>query len=164
MAIDIENIMSEIRSDIQQKGLNSSMLSFADVPCDANPTDTSSVFDPGTLHNNVLFVGNQYELQPYRPLKGNPISVFFKKIFRKLIKFYIEPLAQEQTYFNANAAQALQEVELYISENQNTNTADLASQLADLELQQRNNRIQIELLNKQIKQLQTLLNQKDGVQ
>ena len=31
MAINIEDIMSEIRSDIQEKGLNSSMLSFADV-------------------------------------------------------------------------------------------------------------------------------------
>ena len=49
MAINIEDIMSEIRSDIQEKGLNSSMLSFADVPCDANPENPTDAYDPDTL-------------------------------------------------------------------------------------------------------------------
>ena len=114
MAINIEDIMSEIRSDIQEKGLNSSMLSFADVPCDANPENPTDAYDPDTLRSNVQYVSTQYQMQPYRPLAGNPVMVFFKKVLRRLMRFYIEPLAQEQTYFNANTAQALQEMELYI--------------------------------------------------
>ena len=113
MAINIEDIMSEIRSDIQEKGLNSSMLSFADVPCDANPENPTDAYDPDTLRSNVQYVSTQYQMQPYRPLAGNPVMVFFKKVLRRLMRFYIEPLAQEQTYFNANTAQALQEMELH---------------------------------------------------
>ena len=74
MAINIEDIMSEIRSDIQEKGLNSSMLSFADVPCDANPENPTDAYDPDTLRSNVQYVSTQYQMQPYRPLTGNPAA------------------------------------------------------------------------------------------
>ena len=62
MAINIEDIMSEIRSDIQEKGLNSSMLSFADVPCDANPENPTDAYDPDTLRSNVQYVSTQYQI------------------------------------------------------------------------------------------------------
>lgn len=79
MAINIEDIMSEIRSDIQEKGLNSSMLSFADVPCDANPENPTDAYDPDTLRSNVQYVSTQYQMQPYRPLTGNPVMVFSRR-------------------------------------------------------------------------------------
>lgn len=162
MAINIEDIMSEIRSDIQQKGLNSSMLSFADVPCDANPEHPTEGYDPDTLRANVQYVSTQYQMQPYRPLTGNAILVFCKKVLRRLMRFYIEPLAQEQTYFNANAAQALQEMEMYIVDTQAHSNAALASRIADLELQQKNSRMQIDALTKQIEQLKEQLAEKEA--
>lgn len=158
MAINIEDIMSEIRSDIQEKGLNSSMLSFADVPCDANGK-SNDAYDPDTLRSNVQYVSTQYQMQPYRPLAGNPVMVFFKKVLRRLMRFYIEPLAQEQTYFNANTAQALQEMELYIIDTQAHSNAALAERIADLELQQKNSRMQIDALTKQVDALQAQLHQ-----
>ncbi|MDO4156299.1 MAG: hypothetical protein Q4D37_05915 [Oscillospiraceae bacterium] len=161
MAINIEDIMSEIRSDIQQKGLNSSMLSFADVPCDANPDNPTESYDPDTFRSNVQYVSTQYQVQPYRPLTGNPILVFCKKVLRRLMRFYIEPIAQEQTYFNANTAQALQEVEMYIIDTQTHSNAALAARIADLELQQKNSRMQIDALTKQVESLQKQLAAKE---
>ena len=104
----------------------------------------------------TVFIGS---LQPYRPLAGNPVMVFFKKVFRRLMRFYIEPLAQEQTYFNANTAQALQEMELYIIDTQAHSNAALAERVADLELQQKNSRMQIDALTKQVDALQAQLHQ-----
>ena len=164
MAINIEDIMSEIRSDIQQKGLNSSMLSFADVPCDANPENLTESYDPDTLRSNVQYVSTQYQVQPYRTLTGNPILVFFKKVLRRLMRFYVEPIAQEQTYFNANTAQALQEMEMYIIDTQTHSNAALAARIADLELQQKNSRMQIDALTKQIESLQEQLAEKEAAQ
>ena len=148
MAINIEDIMSEIRSDIQEKGLNSSMLSFADVPCDANPENPTDAYDPDTLRSNVQYVSTQYQMQPYRPLAGNPVMVFFKKV-----------LAQEQTFYYANTAQALLELELYIIYSQAHSNAALAERIADLELQQKNSRMQIDALTKQVDALQAQLHQ-----
>ncbi len=85
--------------------------------------------------------------------------VFFKKVLRRLMRFYIEPLAQEQTYFNANTAQALQEMELYIIDTQAHSNAALAERIADLELQQKNSRMQIDALTKQVDALQAQLHQ-----
>ena len=164
MAINIEDIMSEIRSDIQQKGLNSSMLSFSDVPCDANPENPTESYDLDTLRSNVQYVSTQYQVQPYRPLTGNPVLVFFKKVLRRLMRFYVEPIAQEQTYFNANTAQALQEMEMYIIDTQTHSNAALATRIADLELQQKNSRMQIDALTKQIEALQEQLGEKEAAQ
>lgn len=75
------------------------------------------------------------------------------------MRFYIEPLAQEQTYFNANTAQALQEMELYIIDTQAHSNAALAERVADLELQQKNSRMQIDALTKQVDALQAQLHQ-----
>ena len=96
MAINIEDIMSEIRSDIQEKGLNSSMLSFADVPCDANPENPTDAYDPDTLRSNVQYVSTQYQMQPYRPLAGNPVMVFFKKeLQQKNSRMQIDALTKQ---------------------------------------------------------------------
>ncbi|MBQ8824892.1 MAG: hypothetical protein IJZ64_06655 [Ruminococcus sp.] len=159
MSVNVEDIMSEIRSDIKKKGLNNAMLSFADVQSDANPENSADAYDPDTLRGNVQYVSSQYQLNAYRPLSGNPVKVFFQKVIRKLVKFYIEPIAQDQTYFNANSAQALQELELYIIDSQSKSTADLSKQIDDLKLQQKNNRIQIESMQKQIEILQKELSE-----
>ena len=36
MSVNVEEIMSGIRAEIQEKGYSSDMLSFADVPADAD--------------------------------------------------------------------------------------------------------------------------------
>lgn len=80
------------------------------------------------------------------------------------MRFYIEPIAQEQTYFNANTAQALQEVEMYIIDTQTHSNAALAARIADLELQQKNSRMQIDALTKQVESLQKQLTAKEAAQ
>lgn len=38
-----------------------------------------------------------------RPVVGNPISVFLRKIFRKMVRWYINPFAEQQIDFNTSA-------------------------------------------------------------
>ena len=150
MSLNIEDIMSEIRADIREKGLTGDMLSFADIPCDANPRNRAEQFDPDQLQQNVSYVSDHFKLTPDKPLSGNGIARFFKKAVRKMIRFYAEPIADDQSALNANTAQAIQQLELYIQDAQAHSTASLAKRIEALELQQRNNRMEIDRLQKQV--------------
>ena len=93
MSVNVEEIMSGIRAEIQEKGYSSDMLSFADVPADADAGIYVERFDADMLRGNVQYISEHHRVDPYRPLAGNPVAVFFKKVLRNffhmnsLIKF-----------------------------------------------------------------------------
>ncbi|MBQ8724921.1 MAG: hypothetical protein IJY74_04530 [Oscillospiraceae bacterium] len=159
MSLNIEEIMSEIRADIQEKGLTGDMLSFADIPCDANPRNRAEHFDPDHLHKNVCYISDNFRLTTDNPIDGNPVLCLFKKAVRKFIRFYAEPIAEEQSAVNANTAQAVQQLELYIQDAQAQSTASLAKRIEALELQQRSNRMEIDKLQQQVIYLSDQLQQ-----
>jgi len=103
--INIEEIMADIRKKIKEENLTADMLSFEDVPY-KKPVQVQ----PNTLEaadESLRYLNTRYYIQPYKELKGNPIKVFFKKVLRKLVKFYIEPVVFEQNDFNANTVAVL---------------------------------------------------------
>lgn len=150
MSLNIEDIMSEIRADIKDKGLSGDMLSFADIPCDANPRNPVRQYDPDQLRKNISYVSDYYALSTENELEGGAFSRFIKKVVRKLTRFYVEPVADEQSAINANTAQALQQLELYTIDSQEQNTVALSKRVDALELQQKNSRMEIESLRKQV--------------
>ena len=131
MSVNVEEIMSGIRAEIQEKGYSSDMLSFADVPADADAGIYVERFDADMLRGNVQYISEHHRVDPYRPLSGNPVAVFFKKVLRKFMSFYVEPYAAEQSSLNANIAQAEQQVELYIRESRMHSTKELLEQTAN---------------------------------
>ena len=149
MSVNVEEIMSGIRAEIQEKGYSSDMLSFADVPADADAGIYVERFDADMLRGNVQYISEHHRVDPYRPLAGNPVAVFFKKVLRKFMSFYVEPYAAEQSSLNANIAQAEQQVELL-------------DKVEALELQQKNTKIAMEQMQAQIAALQAKLNGEDA--
>lgn len=116
MEINIEEIMKEIRQEIADKGLTPDMLSFEDVPYQKAQPVSGGGLGSEEAKNAMVYLNSHFNLQPYKPLAGNPVAVFFKKVFRKLIKFYIEPLAEEQSAFNANTVRMLNAMQQTIEE------------------------------------------------
>ena len=129
--INVSEIMDGIREEIKEKGYSSDMLSFADVPSDSDSGDFSERFDADMLHGNIQYVNANHRVDPYRPISGNPVAVFFKKVIRKLVSFYVEPYAAEQSSLNANIAQAQTQIELYIQESRMHSTKELLEQTAN---------------------------------
>ena len=162
MSVNVEEIMSGIRAEIQEKGYSSDMLSFADVPADADAGIYVERFDADMLRGNVQYISEHHRVDPYRPLAGNPVAVFFKKVLRKFMSFYVEPYAAEQSSLNANIAQAEQQVELYIRESRMHSTKELLDKVEALELQQKNTKIAMEQMQAQIAALQAKLNGEDA--
>ena len=145
MSVNVEEIMSGIRAEIQEKGYSSDMLSFADVPADADAGIYVERFDADMLRGNVQYISEHHRVDPYRPLSGNPVAVFFKKVLRKFMSFYVEPYAAEQ------------QVELYIRESRMHSTKELLEKVEALELQQKNTKIAMEQMQAQIAALQAKL-------
>lgn len=103
--INIEAIMAQIRQNIKEQGLTSDMLSFEDVPF-RSATDVSGA-SLEAADEAMRYLNAHYYIQPYKNLSGNPIKVFFKKVIRKFVKFYVEPVVFEQNDVNANTVKAL---------------------------------------------------------
>ena len=104
MEVNVEKIMEEIRAEIKENGYTSNMLSFTDV----NATGTNLV-SMDSDYAYTVETANSLCLVPFDgPLTGNPLAVLFKKVIRKLIRFYIRPIVELQNEFNAQVVRALE--------------------------------------------------------
>jgi hypothetical protein len=101
--IDITSIISEIRTNIKKKGATAKELSFKD-----NFDEAFLLLIP--KNNDIIdILRNSWEIQPNKPIIGNKLVVFIKKIIRKLIRFYIIPIVKEQNAFNYSIFRILEE-------------------------------------------------------
>lgn len=103
--INIEEIMADIRKKIKEENLTADMLSFEDVPYKKPVQVQANTLE--VADESLRYLNTRYYIQPYKELKGNPVVVFIKKVLRKLMKFYVEPVVFEQNDFNANTVAVL---------------------------------------------------------
>ena len=141
--INIEEIMAEIKRGIKEQGITADMLSFEDVPF-------KKTAQGGSASEALDYITSHYYIQPYKELKGNPVKVFIKKVIRKLVKFYVEPVVFEQNDFNANAVTVMKS----LSEGQ---AADLSGKVETLELAQKELLIRLDKLERENKELRAKL-------
>ena len=98
MEVNIEKIMDDIRTEIKEKGYTSNMLSFKDVT--GKFTASGESLSESEL-KEALDTADSLAIVPFdRPITGNRIAVFIKKLIRKLIRFYIRPTVEQQNEFN----------------------------------------------------------------
>lgn len=136
--VDVEKIMMEIREEIKKNGLDKEILSFEEVPL----PNVSNNFEPNDEEFDIDFfmestdaMNSAYKIQTERVLLGNPISVFIKKIIRKFIRFYIIPIINDQTSFNAYTVRSCNSIRNYIiqSREDKKRIEELEVRLASLE-------------------------------
>lgn len=148
--INIEEIMAQIKREIEEKGLTPDMLSFEDVPykkpVQAAAEPGSSLSDAGEA---FAYVNAHHYVQPYKPLAGNPLKVFFKKVIRKLTKFYVEPVVFEQNSFNAAAVNILNVMKTAAEAHADDDSENLLSRLETIELAQKELRSRIDSLERE---------------
>ena len=148
--INIEEIMAQIKREIKEKNLSSDMLSFEDVPykkpVQVSRSGNASLDDADEA---LAYMNAHYYVQPYKPIAGNPIKVFIKKVIRKLTKFYVEPVVFEQNEFNANTVSVLNTLRNTAENQPSSETDALAGKLETLELAQKELLIRIENLEKE---------------
>ncbi|MCD8068121.1 MAG: hypothetical protein LUE87_04385 [Lachnospiraceae bacterium] len=128
--IDVEAIMQDIRKKIEEKGYRKSDLHFADItgPGEACPEN----FTAETFSSMVDFMNARSQVNCDGVLQGNKIAVLIKKVIRKIIRFYIWPIVNDQNFFNSCATSAMTQLRLKLEEEQIRNE-ELTSRLEELE-------------------------------
>ena len=120
-SINIEKIMQEIREEITEKGYTNDMLSFNDIILDSSDLSVSK-FDKVRFNEDLYSLNRSWDVKVYHPIFDNgslksKILTFIKKVIRKSVKFYVEPITTEQNAFNAATVKLFNMMECYISEN-----------------------------------------------
>ncbi|MDD3028318.1 MAG: hypothetical protein PHI41_09790 [Erysipelotrichaceae bacterium] len=110
--IDVEEIMTQIREEIKEKGYQLSDLSFDDIELSK---DFHNDFEE-SYEENLKYLNSYFAVQSYLPLVGNPLFVFVKKVIRKLTFFYVNPISEQQTNFNLRLTRVINEQHAMIEE------------------------------------------------
>jgi len=128
--IDIELIMQEIKADIKEKGYTNDLLSFNDIVVDTSTMNVSK-FDKISFNEEIYTVNHTWNVQAYRVINGSKIALFFKKVVRKMVYFFVEPIVLEQDGFNASIVRLMNQMNCYVDETKEQNLA-LKKQVEDL--------------------------------
>lgn len=151
MEVNIEAVMDEIRAEIKEKGYTPDMLSFKDVASVAlaSAEKESAVED---LRGAVVCISDAYLVPESVPVTGNVIVRFIKKIFRKLLRFYVKPIVMSQNEFNALCLRAFKDISAYVDEAAKNDVSKLENKISALE-------VRIDALEKENKSLATRVQQ-----
>lgn len=151
--INVEEIMQQIRDEIKEKGYKEEMLSFSDLTVGKDDLSVRR-FNKTMFNESLDFLNRGWKVQPYRmfdvrSLKSK-ITTFGKKVIRKFIKFYIEPITADQNRFNASVVRLFNLMQCYMKENRENE--QLQSQVKQLLTEQ-------EKLKKELDELKQVVQQ-----
>lgn len=113
--VDVEQIMKEIRDEIQKKGLTHDVLSFQDIS--GKNICCSLIFNRDELKKRMCYLNNSnrveyfHQIIPHRGIKN-----IIKLVIRKCLRFLLQPLIEEQNHYNAELVQALNQMQLFVEE------------------------------------------------
>ena len=128
--INVESIMKEIKKEIEVKGYTNVLLSFDDVIVDVGSMNVNK-FDKVKFNEDIYVANHEWEVNPYRPLQGGKVTVFFKKAIRKLVYFFVEPIVMAQDGFNASIVRLMNQMNCYIEEK-DKEIAELKKEIEEL--------------------------------
>ena len=118
--INIESIMQQIKADIKEKGYTNDLLSFNDIVIDTSGMNASN-FDKIAFNEEIYTVNHTWNVQAYRVLSGSKVALFFKKVVRKMVYFFVEPIVLEQDGFNASIVRLMNQMNCYVDETKRQN-------------------------------------------
>lgn len=106
--INIEEIMKEIRADIRARGLQDDEIKFGDIILSqiTTPYNMQPYREELEKMAEDKMVLSYRDVESDRPGIGKFVTLL-KKINRRLIAFYIEPIVDDQNKFNEETANLL---------------------------------------------------------
>ena len=115
--INVEEIMTEIRRDVQIKEDLENLPAFEDIPIrDENYSASGPDINWAKIEEDLNFVIANHEISYYEELNGNPLVVFVKRVIRKMAVFLITPILWHQNDLNSRYAYLIHN--LYTSNQQ----------------------------------------------
>ena len=134
--LDIEKIMSEIRENIKERGYTEKELTFAKFADDYKKKncvgDIPKTYNRDAFENNLRKLDEGREITPWKLLVGNKIKVFIQKVIRKSIRFYVDPIVDEQNRNNYLITCLISQLEAKGNSSEAVDVIELQSQIKEL--------------------------------
>lgn len=119
--IDSKKIIAEIREELKDK-INGEVLSFDTIPMPAEISYMGAEiadFDLGDLMESNDYINKHFLVSVWHPTGSarpviGPLIGFFQKVMRKLTRFFVQPIVDDQNAFNMNCVRGLNQVRNYI--------------------------------------------------
>jgi hypothetical protein len=111
--IDVENLVAEIMHDISEKGYTRDDVTFSDVQVEML---FGTIKRSDKLAENIFMMHFHHNVPAYWDLRKTSkgklglLLVPLKRIMRKLMSFYIEPIVEKQNLVNEHALISLEEL------------------------------------------------------
>ena len=138
-AINVEDIMKEIREDIEKSGAKKKPLSFISKNEAYAIGDSGNDDNVDKLHAANEYLSTHYQIVPFAPIEGNPVKVFIKRFTRKLNSFIVKPIVDQQDAINYHYWKVAEAIEVQRAqlEEMKATASDLEQRIAELEKEQK---------------------------
>lgn len=133
--INTEEIMKEIKTQIAERGYSRTELRFADVVggMENSLGEIPDYFELQNFDMTVDQMDAKRDVQCWRVLSGSRISMFAKKVIRKLVKFYVEPIVKSQNEFNFYTTSAMSQMRAKYEDEQEIKLSEMQKRIEELE-------------------------------
>ena len=125
MDVNVESIMNEIRKKIKEEDLDARKLSFEDIPpksedlgSDISDYSKDNLISSCTYMNHHFEVSVWHQLYFSRPIVGSVIT-FGLKVMRRLTRFFIQPIVEDQNHFNMHVTRSMNQIRNYLIQKDN---------------------------------------------
>lgn len=132
--INIDEIILDVKKEIQAKFTPEEILEFEPVSSDAAVLRLSldSIYDPAYCEDKLIDCMSDKHIEWYRDFPGDTMSVFLKKIVRRLSACVIAPICEDTNKFNNDVVEVLLQVSARMDE-QDRLIRDLKARIEQLE-------------------------------
>lgn len=151
--INVQEIMSEIKKNIEEKGYSEEEIEFAVALANQDNADSltgggEETYDNHIMQENRTYMNTYYHNPIYFPLQGNPIKVLWQKIIRKLVRFVTHNAFQYQNNFNLALVRCINQISFYIRQQEQSK-----NKIKNLEVKMSQQQDMIDELKKQIQDM-----------
>lgn len=112
-----EEIMQEIKQDIKNKGYCEKILNFREVDLHTDISE-QECYAQDTFEEHVSNMNHIYAVKVEHKQNVNIAKRIMQKIVAKFIRFYIEPIVEEQVQYNMEVVNAMNQIRLYHIQSQ----------------------------------------------
>jgi len=136
-SVDVKSVVQEIRLEIEANGYTNDMLGFTDDFDERLLADVASFRNTDDIEQDLATIDYKWNVPFYRPLFGNKLTILVKRIVRKLNKFQLFAILNDQNTFNRSVARILEK-----NRAQEAQIANLCDRISALEALVREDRPQ----------------------
>lgn len=115
--INVEQIMAEIRNNIQERGYEQLPVEFEEIAIDKPAMQLGTAFDAEDFKQEVEYLNYNWNNPFQVPVSGGKrLAVFVKKMISKCTRFIVFPIVNYQNAYNASNARCMIQIKEYMAE------------------------------------------------